>query len=324
MKGDHVIGVDLGGTKILAACVDESGTIIARRKRKTLPKKKPLTGPDAVLERIVRTVWEVVEKANLSPGRVQTVAVAAPGVVNVEQGRVLRAPNLPGWEHGYDLGPKLEKRLGLPVLVENDVNLGTLGEVTYGAAKGYADVIGIFVGTGIGGGVVLGGKLRRGFRGAAGEVGHMSVAMHGPRCGCGRPGHAEALASRGAISRRLWEGVQSGESIISPAEMGPRITSSDIRRALEAGDPFTQRLIAEAQEVLAALIGSVVNLLDPECIVMGGGLVESLGETFLEPIRRMAYADFLMQEAADQVRILAAALGDDAVALGAAALALGK
>ena len=175
------------------------------------------------------------------------------------------------------------------------------------------------MGTGIGGGIILGGKLRRGFRWGAGEIGHVTIQLGGPVCGCGRLGHVEALASRGAMTRKFEEAIAAGEPTALADNEG-RITSGAIRRALEANDPLAQHVISDAQNVLGVFIASVVNLLDPERIIMGGGLVESLGDPFLEPIRQVAYAGFLQQENAEAVKIVPAALGDDAVVLGAAVL----
>ena len=254
---------------------------------------------------------------------IEAVGVGVPGPVNVRLGAVARMPNVPGWEQSFELGTVLSSALQRPVYVDNDVNLGTLGEVVYGAGKGVDDLVGIFVGTGIGGGIVLGGRLRRGARWAAGEIGHMVLDIHGPMCGCGMPGHAEAVCSRGAITRQLNEAIAAGEQTVLTEE-GRLITSGAIRRALDAHDALTTRVVSEAQEALGMLVASVVNLLDPQRIIMGGGLVESLGEPFLEPVRRAAYAHFLQKENAEQVGIVAAALGDDAVVLGGAVLARQK
>jgi len=319
---EFVIGVDLGGTKILAAVADAEGRIYGRSKRRTLPKKNQDAGPDIVAARMARAAREAVEAAGLTLADVTAVGASAPGPVDVKTGRVYRAVNLPHWESHYDLGPVLAAELGVPVFVDNDVNLGTLGEATYGAARGVADVIGIFVGTGIGGGVILDGKLRRGFRWAAGEIGHKIMHYDGQLA------DVEAFASRGAISKRLRKAVHKNKSDVLTqilARRGDdRITSGVIRDALAADDRITQEAVREAQEVLGLLIASVVNLLDPESIVMGGGLVESLGDDFLEPVREVAYSNFFLQDGARSVKIVPAGLGDGAVALGGAVLAFNR
>ncbi len=325
-RENPVIGVDLGGTKILAAVVDGNGQVLGQSKRKTIPKGEIVT-PPLVADRIALTVTEALAAAGLERTQVKAVGASAPGPVNVSTGWVARAANLPGWEAGYDLGPELSKRLKLPVVVDNDVNLGTLGEAMYGAGQGIADVLGIFVGTGIGGGIVMDGKLRRGFRWSAGEIGHMFVDVGGPICGCGMAGHAEAIASRGAISRRLAAAIAAGqETLLAPAgsevtEKEIALTSGDIRRALEAGDALTNQVVREAQEVLGLLIASVVNLLDPQAVILGGGLVQSLGESFVEPVRAYAYDHFFLPDPEHRVQIMQASLGDLATVMGAAVLA---
>ena len=171
MDNQYVVGVDLGGTKMLAAVVDERGQILARSKRKTIPQKVKNPAPGLVTERMASSVRNAIAAAGISKHKVMAVGASAPGPVDIDKGRGFGAVNIPGWEKPYDLGPKLSKLLAIPVVVDNDVTLGTLGEATYGAAQGIADVIGIFVGTGIGGGVILDGKLRHGYRWGAGEIG---------------------------------------------------------------------------------------------------------------------------------------------------------
>lgn len=321
-SSDYVVGLDLGGTKILAAVVDKKGRILGRSKHRTIPKGVTEPQPDLVADRMARAVRKAVDDAGLELSQIAAVGASAPGPVNVDTGEVYGAVNIPGWDLVYDLGSELKARLDLPVVVDNDVTLGTLGEASFGAARGIPDVIGIFVGTGIGGGIILDGKLRHGYRWGAGEIGHMTMHCEDIQA------DVESFASRGAISRKLQAAVANGESEVLArilAERGDdRITSGVIRRALEAGDPVTRQVLAEAEEVLALLITSVVNLLDPECIVLGGGLVESLGETYVGPIRERAYATFFLQKDARKIKIVQASLGDDAVVLGAAVLARSK
>ncbi|NOZ49371.1 MAG: ROK family protein [Chloroflexi bacterium] len=318
------IGIDLGGTKILAAVVDRQGHILARKKKKTVVRGQK-SSPQRVLERMLATVHQVVAEAGLSLDDIAAVGASAPGPVDVGSGRVLQAANLEGWKQGFDLGAELVNALGRPVFVDNDVNLGTLGEATYGAGQGKDDVIGVFIGTGIGGGIILDGVLRHGRRYAAGEIGHVMMAPYGDRCGCGVRGHIEALASRGAISRTLTKAVSDGKAPklakILRERQDDRITSGVIRRALEAGDKPTRKAIARAQHDLGVFIASLVNILDPQCVVLGGGLVESLGEPFLQPIRKTAYDYFFYKRDVEKVQIVPAALGDDAVVVGATVLA---
>ncbi|HID34349.1 MAG TPA: ROK family protein [Anaerolineae bacterium] len=318
----YYIGIDIGGTKILAAVATPEGRIIARAKRKTLPKSPDRDAdPMSLARRIAKTARKAMAQAGLDATDIAAAGVGAPGPTDIRTGRVLNAVNLPGWQEGFDLGPVLRELLGMPIFVDNDVNVGLLGEAAYGAVQDIDDAVGLFVGTGLGGAIMLGGELRRGFRWSAGEVGHTYLYWPGKR-----PKNIEDVASRGAISRRLAKAVRKGKSPILAeilAQRGDdRITSGVIRRALVAGDPITRRTVARAQETLAVLIASITNFLDPQAFVLGGGLVESLGEPFLEPIRERARELFFVRQRAEEVRIAAAALGDDAGVLGGVALAL--
>ena len=200
-----VVGMDLGGTKILAGVVDANGKILGQAKRAT----KPEAGTEAVVERMVKIVREALAAADLKPADIAAVCSCAPGTIDAERGVVRFAPNLHNWEN-VPLAKMLSTALGLPAFIENDVNLGTLGEHALGAGQGVGNVIGIFVGTGIGGGLILNGKLWGGWRGGAGEVGHTVVLAEGPLCGCGSRGCVEALASRTAIERDIWAGIKAG------------------------------------------------------------------------------------------------------------------
>lgn len=314
----YVVGMDLGGTKILAAVVDREGHILAKAKRSTQAAK----GPDAVLRRLARTVREAARQANIDWSAISGVGVGAPGPIDPKSGMVYNPPNLPGWDE-IALGPRLSKALGVPVYLENDVNLGTLGEHALGAGRDTRDMVGIFVGTGVGGGLILDGQLRSGFRHAAGELGHMIILADGPVCGCGNRGCLESVASRTAIERDIQLGIAAGRESIIPRlirEKG-RLTSGVLARALRKRDPLTVEVMGRAQWYLGLLTASIVNLIDPEMIVFGGGVVEALGKGFLAPIRATARQYYIQKAGAEQVRIVAAQLGDHAGVLGAAVLA---
>jgi glucokinase len=315
----HVVGVDLGGTKILAAVVNAEGQIVAESKQKTKPKD----GQDAVIERMAETVRRSVQEAGLDWEEVQAVGVGVPGPMDPETGIVYNPPNLPGWNQ-VPLGRRLSEALGVPVFLENDVNLGTLGEHALGAGRGTKDMVGIFVGTGIGGGLILDGKLRSGYRHAAAEIGHMILMPDGPVCGCGKRGCVEALASRTAIERDIYLGLAAGrESLIPKLTEGEanRLTSGLLVKAWSRGDPLVREIIGRAQWYLGLLTASIVNLIDPEMVVFGGGVAQGLGEDFLPPICVIARQYCIQQMNADKVRIVAATLGDYAGVLGAAVLA---
>ncbi len=314
----YVIGMDLGGTKILAAVVTKQGRIQGEAKAKTRPEE----GPDAIIKRMAAVARQAARNAQVDWSAVQGMGVGAPGPLNPETGVVHHAPNLPGWEE-VPLASRLSKALGIPVFVENDVNLGTLGEYLLGAGQGTQDMVGIFVGTGVGGGLILGGKLRSGYRHAAAEVGHMIVLAGGPRCGCGKQGCLEALASRTAIERDIRAALTAGrESLISEiGKSGEPLTSGVLAQAFRQGDPLVTEVVGQAQWYMGLLTASIVNLIDPEMVVFGGGMVEAMGEEFLTPIRHAARQHFIQQADADQVQIVAARLGGYAGVLGAAMLA---
>jgi len=322
LTGSYVVGMDLGGTKILAAVVDADGRVVAEAKLKTQPEG----GPDAVIGRMAQAAQEAVQKLKVGWDAILGVGVGAPGPVNPDAGVVQHTPNLPGWEK-VPLASQLGELLGVPVFLENDVNLGTLGEHVLGAGQGTRDMVGIFVGTGTGGGLILDGRLHSGYRHAAAEIGHMILLADGPLCGCGKRGCAEALASRTAIERDIWLGISAGRRSLIPELTGgdpERLTSGVLAQAIRERDPLVSEVVARAQWYLGLLTASIVNLVDPEMIVFGGGLVEALGDGFLQPIRVTARQYFIQQAGADEVRIVAAKLGDHAGVLGAAALARQK
>ncbi len=310
-----VIGMDMGGTKILAGVVGLDGNVLGTAKRAT----KAAAGPDAVIERMIKTAQNAVEAAGLKMDDIAAVGTGAPGPLDPDRGIVLRTPNLPGWDN-VPLAKLLGEGLAIPAFVENDVNLGTLGEHALGAGTGVKDMVGIFVGTGIGGGLILDGALRQGWRKACAEVGHMIMLAEGPLCGCGNRGCLEALASRTAIERDIWGGIKAGRECMIPELIGKdgRLTSGELAEAWEKGDPLVREVLGRSQFYLGLAVASLVNLLDPEMIVLGGGVIEALGETYLEPIRAVAYQYFINKRGARDVKIVPAKLGDLAGLLGAA------
>lgn len=319
-NGPCLLGVDLGGTKILAAVVDPNGDVLGEAKQATRSE----LGIEVVVGRIAATVQEATEVAGIAMDRVAAVGAGAPGPVDADTGTVYSAPNLVGWDV-VPLARLLRDRLDLPVYVDNDVNVGTLAEHVLGAGRGTRHMVGIFVGTGVGGGLIIGGKLHRGFRYAAGELGHMVMSPDGPLCGCGRAGCLESYASRTAMEREVWDGLAAGRTSVVPGLMEStgksRLTSGVIAKALAQNDDLMREVLWQAQRYLGLLAGNIVNLLDPEMIVFGGGVVEALGDTFLDPIRDEARSRYLQQRDADRIRIVPATLGDHAGVLGAAILA---
>lgn len=314
-----VLGIDLGGTKILAAVVDQHGHLLGSAKRKTRSER----GVTTVIERIVKTALEATADAHLDISAIQAIGIGAPGVADYRAGVIEFAPNLSNWVN-VPLGPLLERELEAPVIVANDVDAGTFGEFTVGAARAYHSAVGVFPGTGIGGGIILNDQLWRGARNAAGEIGHMVVMIDGPTCGCGRRGCIEALASRTAIERDIAGELRGGRSSVITELIDidkGKITSGVLAEALAMRDPLVTDVIERAAYHLGVFTGSLVNALDPECIVYGGGLIEACADVMLPIIRDSMLRHLIRPVEPGNLPVLEAALGDNAVVLGAAMLA---
>ena len=316
---DVMIGIDMGGTSLRALVVNPQNEILAVEKAPTNVAQKP----DGLIRDLAALVEDVVRAAGLRKSQLRAVSIGAPGAVDPEHGVVYHAPNLV-WD-AVPLGAKLGKLLRFPVFAENDVNVGVVGEHALGAGRGAQELVGIFVGTGIGGGIISKGQLYLGARGAAAEVGHMIVKVDGPLCGCGNHGCIEALASRTAMERDVRAAIRAGQrsSVLKlMAERDKeRMTSSIIQRALKKNDPVMRNVMKRAQYYLGILVANVVNMLDPECVVIGGGIAERLGEYYVAPVRKTAYENFLRRHDAEKVKIVSGTLGDNAGPLGAVVLA---
>lgn len=318
-KNGIIVGIDLGGTSMKALAVDRKNKILGVEKKKTPANAR---ARDLILE-----ISNLVKKAASSAGyklkSVDAVSIGAPGPIDVRHGIVREAANL-GWKN-VPLASDLESLLDVPVVVDNDVNVGVVGERALGAGEKVSELVGIFVGTGIGGGIISGGKLFQGSNGFAGEVGHTVVLPDGPVCSCGRRGHVEALASRPAMERSVFAAIEAGrKSVISEIlkkRQKDRITSSVIQEALARKDPLMQEVMAQAQYYLGILVANVANILDPERVVIGGGIAARLGEAFVAPIRKTAAQYFAHAQAVNHISIVPGTLGDNAGALGAVVLA---
>jgi glucokinase len=317
-KKDYYVGVDLGGTKIMAGVFDSQMRCHAHARLST----KAQRGPDAVIERIARCVRDAVDEGDLDLKQVRGVGVGAPGAVNPEEGRVIFAPNLPGWKD-VALEKELGKHLERPVFVENDCNVSTLG-VHQTELKGKPkSMIGIFLGTGIGGGLILNGQLYSGFNRTAGEVGHMILEVGGPKCNCGNRGCFEALAGRTAIFRRIQTAVKEGQKTILTDMLGSDLDdlrSGDLRKALKRGDKFVERVIEEAAEYTGIAVANLINVFNPEVVVLGGGLIQQLSDDMMAIIVETAL-DNAMEGTSKGIDIVASELGDEAGITGAAVLA---
>ena len=308
-SGLLVAGVDVGGTNIEVGLVDERHHVHAREKAPT-----PTEGPEAVLS----TIADLIAAVDGDP---IAAGVGIPGVVN--EGQVLTVPNLANWHEEVDLGRQLGERLGVPVTLGNDANVGLLGEWLAGAARGARNVMGLWLGTGVGGALILDGRPYSGARGAAGEIGHVVVQVGGALCGCGRRGCVEAYAGRrsmgGAASTMVGAGWPSSLFEIRDKEGKPSLTSKVWAEALDEEDPLATKLFDTAIEMIGVAAGSAVNLLDIDTIVVGGGLAEKLGQDLADRIADSAAA-WMLQPSPD-LRFVVSELGDDAGVVGAASLA---
>jgi glucokinase len=317
-KAEHIVGVDLGGTKVLAGVFKNSLECVGTAKVST----KSQRGVDKVIERIARCVTDAVDEADLSLKQIAGVGIGAPGAVDFETGTVIFAPNLDGW-NDISLKKELEKQLDVPVFVENDANIAVLGVHVAELKAKPRHVVGIFVGTGIGGGLVLNGELFSGANHTAGEIGHMVVDVDGPKCGCGNKGCLEALASRTAIFQQIKAGVKDGEKTLLTEMLGDDLSdlrSGDLRKAIRRGDKFVDRVIEGAAEYLGIATANLVNILGPEVVVLGGGVIEALADEMMSVIVETAN-DYAMPGTMKGVDIIASKLGDNAGITGAAVLA---
>jgi glucokinase len=303
-----VVGVDLGGTKILARAVDPSTGRAEGRVKVRTP-----AGPEAVLDALVDTVEQLDGWSHAA-----AVGIGVPGFVT-RDGVVARCPNIAGWDEPVPVAARLTERLGKPVIVANDVNCGAVAEHRLGAGEGLPDLLTVFVGTGVGGGLIIEDRLAQGDRGMAGEIGHVTVVPGGRPCGCGGFGHMEAYAGRAGIEREVRRRVAEGrrELLDELAGSGP-IKSRHLAAGLEQGDDTTLELLAEAADALALVIGNAAALLDLERVVLGGGVVDKLGEPFLDQIRTSTHFGGF---GPTMVELVAAHRLDDGGAVGAALMA---
>ncbi len=315
-----VLAVDLGGTKILSAIVTPGGDVLASDRRDTQASE----GKDAVIARIKASIDSLLTAQKIAPSRLQAIVIAAAGVIDMEHGVVTNSPNLPGWED-VPLGNIIRKEYGIPTLVINDAKAAAIGEHQLGAGKGARNLVFVTVSTGIGSGIIIDGKLYFGASGGAGEIGHMTIDASGPKCACGNTGCLEALASGTAVARDAIERIRRGEeSALLDAVGGraERITAKEVFKAARAGDHLAASVVESATKYLGIGMVNLVNLLNPEIIVVGGGLSRE-GDFLLNPVRNMV-KNRAFPHSANAVRIVAAALGDDAGVIGAALFAFEK
>lgn len=282
MKG----GLDLGGTKIQAVVTDGAAGVLGQARRET-PRKG---GAEAVVLGLAEAMRAALDDAEVEPMGISGVGVGAPGSIDAETGTVVQVANIHGWEGPFPIGPALTAELGRPVTIGNDVNVAVEAERRFGAGREYDSFLGVFWGTGVGGGIVLDGRVLAG-RGSAGEIGHVCARPGGRRCNCGLHGCVEAYAGRGALEARARTLARKRKTVLfelMEKRGRDRLTSGVWLRALQAGDRVAEELLEGAVQALGVGIGVAVTLLDVEAVVIGGGLGERLGEEWLARIERAA------------------------------------
>ncbi len=311
------VGFDLGGTKMNAMLFDSAFAVRGRRRKKSRGSE----GVDSGVERIVAGIAKLLEDSQSTKEKLGGIGIGCPGPLDLEEGVILEAPNL-GWKN-VPLKKSLEKEFGCPVYVCNDVDAGVYGEYRFGAAEGARTALGVFPGTGIGGAMIYEGKIFRGKIGSCLEIGHVRVVPDGALCGCGRRGCLETVASRLAMSAEIAKAAYRGQAPYILRVAGTdlaNIRSGTIKEAIDAGDKVVDEILREGAQQLGAVLAGTVNLLAPDVIVLGGGLVEALPKLFLDEVGK-ALAKQVMPSYLKTYELKIAKLGDDAGALGAAAWA---
>ncbi len=316
-KRDHWVGFDLGGTKMMACVYDGAYNVKGRKRKKT----KAQIGKQAGLARMVKTIHEALEDAAISPGRLAGIGLGCPGPLDLDKGVIIETPNL-GWRNAH-VKDAMEKAFGCPAVIANDVDAGVYGEFRFGAAKGAHCVVGVFPGTGIGGGCVYEGAILRGRTGSCMEIGHMPVTVDGPLCGCGQRGCLETYASRLSIAANCAAAAYRGQApnLLKAAGSNlENIRSGAIADAIKSGDKAVELIVREAARRIGWVMAGVINLLAPDVVLLGGGLVEDMPEIFKKEVDA-ATKKRVMPSIKKSFKVAVAELGGDAGATGMAAWA---
>ncbi len=318
MSESFNICLDVGGTKVLGAIFNEKDEIIYRLKKRS---KSGGEGSADVEKVIISVVEEMIAESGIDRSKLNAIASCAPGVIDQDRGVVLFTPNLP-WRD-YDMASSMRKKFGVPFYVGNDVNLGVLGEYHFGAGRGYKNIVGFFVGTGMGGGLVLNGSLYTGNRFKAAEYGHMVLDPEGPLCNCGQRGCLEAFSSKQGMSAYIRQQAARGrETMMAEAVQEGVFRSKKLKKALEAGDRVAMEAVDRACHWLAVATGNMINIFSPDLVLLGGGVIEAVGNLFLEKI--LAEVDrYCMPLIRSTVDIKIADLGDDSILYGDLAMIKG-
>ena len=315
MSKKYCICLDVGGTKVLGAIFNEKKEIVYRLKKRSKEDGSESANVEKV---IISVVEEMLEGSGIAKSDVKAIAACAPGVIDQNTGIVLFTPNLP-WRD-YDLRGAMEKQFNIPFFVGNDVNLGVLGEYIYGAGRGYRNIIGFFVGTGMGGGMVLNGELYTGNKFKASEYGHMILEPEGPLCNCGQRGCLETFASKTGMTNYIRQQISRGrDTMMAEFVTDGVFKSKKLKKALAAGDEVAIEAVDRACHYLAIATGNMINTISPDLIVYGGGVMEAVGDVFLEKILK-ELDRYCMRSIRPTVDIKIAELGDDSILYGELAL----
>lgn len=311
----YSIGIDLGGTKILIALVDrDTGEVLEHVKKKTKKDK----GPKNIIRKMLDGIDELIEKSGKTLDEISSIGVGAAGQIDRKNGIIIAAANL----DCYDLNLKkiLTEKFNLPVYVGNDVEIATIGEQKFGAGKDCKDFVCVFVGTGVGSAIVKDGKIITGATGTAGEIGHIIVDLNGRQCSCGAHGCLEAYASRSAIEKRIEGALKKGRKscILDYLETGKSISSSMIEKSIEREDELVLQCVTEASEYLSGGIASIINFINPELIILGGGLIEAVDYFYQKTIKKAKAKSLPVP--AEKIQFKKAMLGDYSGVIGAAFL----
>ena len=311
-----VLAFDLGGTKFAFGVVAENGEVIGSDKIETLAKQ----GPEQAIQRVNLAAQSLLKKLNIKTEELIGIGIASPGPLDIAKGCVDGSPNLPGWT-GYSIEDGLSSFFNLPARIDNDANAAALGEYKFGAGKNKKNMVYITVSTGIGGGVIVDGRLMRGANGNAAELGHLTLNINGPACPCGANGCFEMYASGTAIARRTREAIQTGtqSQILNLAGSIEDITTHHILEALQKNDALAQKIWNETTEYLGRGLAVVINTFNPELIVVGGG-VTAAGDLLFKPVREKALR-YAFPRLAAVCSIVPAGLGSNVGVVGAAACA---
>lgn len=308
------VAVDLGGTRLRVALVDEQLHILRRLDEATDHRR----GAEGVIEQLMRLAARCLEQGGLAWPEIAALGVGCPGPLDTRDGVVHSPPNMHGWRD-VPLRAELAKKSGVPVVVANDANVAGLGEYHYGSGHGSRNFVYLTVSTGIGGGVVVDGRLLEGSTGSGGEIGHITLDRYGPRCNCGNIGCLEVLASGTAIARRFGERLAAGEvSILKPSATSP-ISARQVVDAARAGDALAAAVFEEAAETLGFGVVTCIHVFNPDVVAIGGGVAQA-GELLMAPVRRIV-AQHAIPIPRDAVRVVSAELGENAGLIGAGALA---